>query len=644
MMAPSLDFEPTYIDLPEDAFPGGFGPDESPGIVPALAPQVDEGHDRLDRLVASVAKLVTHFPRWVVLANLSALSVLAWWASLAIELSGRRSHLGSTLVLISSLGLTLVAIALVTVLQRTARLGLQRALVGHEARHDPLTGVLSRAGITADIGRRLEDPSGEGVTGILFCDIDRLKVINDSLGHGAGDQVLQIVAARLAGAVRDNDSIGRFAGDKFVIASSELPAVRDLEILADRLTESLKRPVVLADGSSQSVSCSIGIAWTARRAGRRWRPTLDRLGSVPEESATTGELLRDAGSAMNTVKSGGGVGYALFDPEVRARAVARLQLEQDLRRGLAGGEIVVHYQPILDVATGDADRYEALVRWQHPERGMIHPADFLSVAAESSLIVDIGELVLEQACQQGVEWTGRAGHPVTVAVNMGERQLLDLALVGSVSRALAESGLPPGQLELEITEELVIDKLDQAMLVLRQLELLGVGLAIDDFGTSQASLARLQRLAMVSTLKIDRVFVEGLADASIDRSIVAAVVNLAGEIGMSVVAEGVEQVDQSRILSDLGVRFQQGFLYQRPGPPEVMDRHIRRLAQRPRLVPVDSGFSAGPDYPAPTELMPLDHSSSSVSSGTVSPSDNGSSDNGSSDGGSSDGAASSDPA
>ncbi len=634
MMAPSLDFEPTDIDLPEDALPGGLGPHELPDMMRSLAPPVDEGHDRLDRLVGSVAKLVARFPRWVVLANLSALSVLAWWASLAIELSGGPSHLGSTLVLTTSLGLTLVTVVLVTVLQRMARLGRERGLVGHEARLDPLTGVLSRAGITTDIGRRLEDPSGDGVTGILFCDIDRLKVINDSLGHDAGDQVLQIVAARLAGAVRDNDSIGRFAGDKFVIATSELPAVRDLEILADRLTESLERPVVLADGSSQSVSCSIGIAWTARRAGRRWRPTLDRLGSVTDESVTTGELLRDAGSAMNTVKSGGGVGYALFDPEVRARAVARLQLEQDLRRGLAGGEIVVHYQPILDVATGDADRYEALVRWQHPERGMIHPADFLSVAAESSLIVDIGELVLNQACQQAVEWTEQAGHPVTVAVNMGERQLLDPALVGTVSRALAENGLPPGRLELEITEELVIDKLDQAMLVLRQLELLGVGLAIDDFGTSQASLARLQRLAMVSTLKIDRVFVEGLADASIDRSIVAAVVNLADEIGMSVVAEGVERVDQSRILSDLGVRFQQGFLYQRPGPPEAIDRHIQRLAQRPRLTPVDSGFSSGPDHPAPTDLMSSDHSSSAESSGTGS----------SSDDNSSDGAASSDPA
>jgi EAL domain-containing protein (putative c-di-GMP-specific phosphodiesterase class I) len=257
--------------------------------------------------------------------------------------------------------------------------------------------------------------------------------------------------------------------------------------------------------------------------------------------------------------------------------VARLELEQDLRRGIEKDELVVHYQPIVDVETGDAERYEALIRWNHPVRGMIHPADFLSVAAESSLIVDIGNLVLRRACHQAVRWSEMTGRPITVAVNVAERQLLDLGLVGSVTRALAESGLPPQQLELEITEELIMERLDRALLVLRQLELAGVKLVIDDFGTSQASLARLQSLAMVSTLKIDRVFVEGLANESVDRNIVTAIVSLASGIGMSIVAEGVEQQGQADVLRSLGVRYQQGFLYQRPGPPEKMTRYLHRL-------------------------------------------------------------------
>lgn len=566
--------------IPDHTPPFGPGPEDEPE-----AARRPEGW--FDLLLAGIARSVSALPRWLVLANLSTFTVLGWWVTMASERSDRTSHVGSILVLVLGLALTMVATALAGAVHELAEMERRTVRWRSTDRFDPLTGVLSRDGITAEVTRRLDGRSDDGVIGVLFCDIDRLRVVNDSLGHFAGDQVLQIVAARLAGALRTSDAVGRFGGDKFVIVTSGLPTTRDLEILADRLIDSLSNPVELADGSRQAVSCSIGIAWTADSSA----------GSV-----TTDSLLRDAGSAMNLVKAAGGAGQAMFDPDVRARAVARLQLEQELRRGVDVGEIVVHYQPIVDAATGDADRYEALVRWQHPRRGMVHPADFLAVAGESSLIVEIGELVLETACRQALAWSEESGHPVTVAVNMSQRQLLDPDVVGSVSRILAETGLPPQCLELEIAEELLADQIEQTLLALRQLDLLGVGLAIDDFGTSQASLARLHGLNMVSTLKVDRVFVEGLGDESIDRSIVAAVVDLADRIGMSVVAEGVEQLEQSRILSELGVRLHQGFLYQRPGPPEVMERHIQRLAQRPARLGLQS---VGDSILLPSPSLPV---------------------------------------
>ncbi len=507
-------------------------------------------------------------PRWLPPVNVGAVVVLAWWSILGLERSDGGHHLASTLTLVFGTALTVAVGVVVLALERIRLLDDELRCMADDADVDPLTNTMGRAAIAADIARRLSDLSNEALVGVLFCDLDRLKVVNDSLGHHAGDEVLRVAADRVRRVLRTDDSIGRFAGDKFVIATSGLRTPGDLERLADRLVGTLAQPTVLADNSTQIVSGSVGIAWTS--AGD---PHVRSTSTVD----LAADLLRNADSAMQSAKRDGGGRYAVFDPSVRAQAVARLELEQDLRRGVDSDELVVHYQPIVDVVTGEAHRYEALVRWNHPVRGMVHPADFLSVAAESNLIVDLGAIVLNRACRQAVQWTEMTGRPITVAVNVAERQLLDTALVGMVTRALAESGLPAQQLELEITEELIMERLDRSLLVLRQLELAGVRLVIDDFGTSQASLARLQSLAMVSTLKIDRVFVEGVANESIDRSIVAAIVSLAEGIGMSIVAEGVEQPSQAEILRDLGVRYQQGFLHQRPGPPETMSRHLERL-------------------------------------------------------------------
>ncbi len=530
-----------------------------------------------EQLLLILRRTMGRVPPWLPPVNLGAVVVLSWWAAFGLERAGSGPHLGSTLALVFGLALT-VAVALV--IRALAWVDLLDDKVQHMADNadiDPLTGMLNRTALATDIDHRLAARADDALLGVLFCDLDRLKVVNDSLGHEAGDEVLRVAASRLRRVLRADDSVGRFGGDKFVIVTSGLRTPRDLELLAGRLVATLSQPTALANNSTQIVSGSVGIAWAG--------------GDDNEARAkSAAELLRDADSAMQLAKQEGGGRYAVFDPSVRAQAVARLELEQDLRRGIKSDELIVHYQPIVDVVTGDANRYEALVRWNHPVRGMIHPADFLSVAAESNLIVDIGNIVLNRACHQAVRWSEMTGQPITVAVNVAERQLLDLGLVGSVTQALAESGLPPQQLELEITEELIIDRLDRALLVLRQLELAGVRLVIDDFGTSQASLARLQSLAMVSTLKIDRVFVEGLANESIDRSIVTAIVALADSIGMSIVAEGVEQRGQADILQRLGVRYQQGFLHQRPGPPETMARYLQRLQYGPEATIDDDEF------------------------------------------------------
>ncbi len=450
------------------------------------------------------------------------LVVMVWQALRLLEQSSGEGHVGSWVALIAGCLLTASSYLLANSIRAHANTKEHLDRTQRDATVDELTGLWNRKGITADIERRLADRKPSELVAVLFCDLDRLKVVNDSLGHGAGDEVLRVASQRLSKMVREQDSIGRFGGDEFVIVSSGLPTIKDLEILAGRLARSLHRPTVLADSSAQVVSGSIGVAWVG--------------GS---DTASSGELLRDADVAMYRAKQDGGGRFAMFDSSLRAHAVARLELEQELRKGVRDGQIRVHYQPIVDCKTGRVDRFEALIRWDHPDRGVIRPTEFLSVAAESLLIVELGETVLTEACHQAVEWSERLGRPITIAVNIAERQLLDLTLVDSVTKVLASSGLAPSQLELEITEELIMERIDQSLIVLRQLDLIGIGLAIDDFGTSQASLSQLKKLAMVSTLKIDRLFVEGIASDDGDREIGAAIVALANSVGMSVVAEGV---------------------------------------------------------------------------------------------------------
>ncbi len=455
-------------------------------------------------------------------------------------------------VLVTGLLLTgLAALFAHTVRRHATTLGrLERS--EHDAKHDALTGLLNRSGLTDELTELISDRRGSDLIGVLFLDLDRLKVVNDSIGHAAGDEVLVEVSNRLEKIIREDDIIGRFGGDEFVIVSQGVPAIGDLTTLAERVLDSLKEPAVLSDESSQVISTSIGIAY------------------VTKGEASAGDLLRDADLAMYRAKEAGGARYVVFDDEMRAQAVARLEVERELRRAIRTGQLVVHYQPIVDIRTGGVDRLEALVRWQHPVRGMVPPGAFLSVAAESGLIVDLGEHVLRESCRQAAIWSSAVGRDIMVSVNVAERQLIDSGLIDTVRRVLAETGIKPTQLELEITEELIVDRLDHRLTVLHELVAMGVQLAIDDFGTSRASLGQLKKLDMVDTLKIDRAFVIDVANDVVDRKIITAIVALADSVGMEVVAEGVEEEDQVAILRQLGIDHIQGFYFQRPGPSEQM--------------------------------------------------------------------------
>ena len=444
-----------------------------------------------------------------------------------------------------------VAAALVAAHQASTVRRLRRDLESSsdQARLDPLTGLLNRTGVVDELHARLGDRRSNEVVGVLFLDVDRLKLINDSIGHRGGDEVLDAVAGRVASVLRPGDTVGRLGGDEFVVVASGLRSVGDLSRLADRILAELAAPVALGDGSRQLATASIGIAY------------------VLKGDASPEDLLRDADVAMYQAKDAGGSRHVVFDAELRARALARLELERELRRAVAGGQLAVQYQPIVRPGTGGVEVVEALVRWRHPTRGLIPPGHFLSVASESGLIVELGEQVLTAACSQAARWSKEAGRAIGVAVNLAERQLVDPALGPTVASVLAATGLPAAQLQLEISEELLAHRPERCLAVLRQLSAMGVRLALDDFGTTRASLGQLKALDMISTLKIDRSLAADVADDPVDRKIIAAVVALAESLGMAVVAEGVETAEQAAVLAGLGVGALQGFHFQRPSGP-----------------------------------------------------------------------------
>ena len=426
----------------------------------------------------------------------------------------------------------------------------------HQAFHDPLTGLANRALFHDRLQHALSRIS-RGATGlaVLLLDIDAFKRVNDSLGHTSGDELLVAVSQRLAADLRAADTAARLGGDEFVVLAEGLGDPAEAVALAERLQSALTTPFDLA-GRQVVVRASIGIA-------SAW----------PPDTVTAEELLRNADVAMYAAKAAGHGGHAPFQAHMHAAAVARLEVESELRAALAAGQLELYYQPIVELPTRAVLGAEALIRWHHPTRGLVMPGEFIPVAEQTGLIDEIGARVMEEACNQLALWQ-RTGGPPEVAVNVSARQLASSSFVATVRRCLAESGASPAGLTLEITESVLMADPEVARAALEELRSMGAHVAIDDFGTGYSSLSYLGRLPL-DFLKIDRSFVEGLgyyepAVGGGDTFLVEGIARLAAALGLTVVAEGIETDWQAAAVRSLGCRKGQGYLFGRPGPAHLL--------------------------------------------------------------------------
>ena len=432
----------------------------------------------------------------------------------------------------------------------------------HLAHRDSISGLYNRDRFIEELTREINSGRRNGVDGaILVLDLDRFSDVNDSLGHMAGDTLLANVAVVLRGRLRDTDTLARIGGDEFGIV---LPgcAPDAAEMVASQLIEAIASgATVHAGGTERRAGGSIGVVMFG-----------------PGERRTANDLLVEAELAMHRAKADGRGQAQVFSEDMRSEQAVRGSTEDELRGALGGHELRVQYQPIVALKDSSAVGCEALVRWAHPIRGMVGPGDFVSVAEETGLISKIGQFVLERACAQAEDWR-REGRELFVSVNVSPRQLARPDFIDDVSHALDKSGLPASLLCLEFTEASLLRDRGPVVKRLRRLKALGVRLAIDDFGAGASSFGLL-RLLPVDQIKIDRLFIQGLGDATNDRAVVAAVVSLARELGLTVIAEGVEEERQHNELHDLGTQLAQGFLYSPARHPA--DLELDRLPSRPR--------------------------------------------------------------
>ncbi len=428
----------------------------------------------------------------------------------------------------------------------------------HDAFHDALTGLPNRAlfmdHLKLAIARSQRNTSA--MFAVLYLDLDRFKIINDSLGHTIGDQLLVGIADRLKKHLRPGDTVARLGGDEFTVLIEDIAEETEAVQVAERVLKELSNPFNLS-GREVFTTVSLGIA-----------PS-----STGYERAE--DILRDADTAMYRAKSLGKARYEIFDKAMHARAINILQMETDMRRAIEREEFVIHYQPIVSLSDFRLRGFEALVRWQHPERGFISPIDFIPVAEETGMIIQIGEYVLREACRQMNLW--QKGFPVDpplyVTVNLSSKQFSQTSLLSKVAMILQETGVIPHSVKLEITESVVMENIDTATDMLQQLRDLGVQLAIDDFGTGYSSLSYLHRFP-IDTLKIDRSFVTRMTDNSENAEIVRTIVVLAQNLGMDVVAEGVETNEQLVLLQKLGCENGQGYFFSKPVAPTGAEKII----------------------------------------------------------------------
>ncbi len=420
------------------------------------------------------------------------------------------------------------------------------------ANYDPLTGLPNRLLFTDRASQALASAQvHKRGCALLLIDLDHFKIINDSLGHNVGDQLLKAVGERLQHLFGSGISLARLGGDEFAVLAENCPQVVQAAALAQRVIEGLKEPFQL-DGHQLFISASIGISL------------------FPSDSLNAEQLLRNADSALFKAKSAGREGYALYTEELTAHAQHRVEMAGELRRALEQDELRVYYQPVHDLSNSRLIGVEALVRWEHPQRGLVSPGEFIPIAERTGLIAEIDAWVMEQSCRQMCQWLQEGVELSFIAVNVSSRLFARRELYQQVAKVLDDTGLDPALLELEVTESAVMDDPEVALEQLHRLRELGVSLAIDDFGTGYSSLLRLKRLP-VQKLKIDQGFVAGLPWDEDDAAIVRVVIALAQSMGMQVQAEGIEQADQARFLLDQSCDLGQGYWFGRPMPADQLD-------------------------------------------------------------------------
>jgi diguanylate cyclase (GGDEF)-like protein/PAS domain S-box-containing protein len=426
----------------------------------------------------------------------------------------------------------------------------------HQAFHDSLTALANRALFKDRVEHALRRTKRQTPSvAVLFLDLDGFKEVNDSLGHGAGDRLLIQVGQRLGACVRPSDTVARFGGDEFAVLVEDASDDLELATVAERILEELRQPFFVNDRELH-VSGSMGIA--------RMDPDVDGVD----------QLLRNADLAMYRAKATGQGGYERYNPDMHAQLVDRMQLEADLRRALDDGELFLHYQPTIDLTSGQIVGAEALARWHHPTRGMVPPTEFIPLAESSGLIRPLGAWVLREACRQAAAWQQAnpdRDKPLTLSINLSGKQLQHVQVVEDVAQALRESGLPPSSLVLEMTESVLLDDSDTVLDILRQLKQLGARLAIDDFGTGYSSLSYLHRFP-VDILKIDRSFVERLTRTFDNAELAWTVVRLGQSLQLQTVAEGVEDSAQFLALRRMGCDIGQGYYFGRPMQSQDMER------------------------------------------------------------------------